>query len=499
MNAAGLESNDGSSATDNRSTWQQQAQMAAEAVENAVRANAALESCARRIDGRIAPLVEVQQQLATVAAELRELAMAREKSVAGENQSVQREFERLRKEQAEKFKATEERIGALGDTLAILSGQLKTLSVRSNSVPDQTASPARTQNKAATLVNVEETPAVKMAEPVLASSGVSLLETTGIGVTAEESSVLSPPEKPDSSRAEVPTYGAISLTAIEVGPPATTNQPTEEKTMLAKALARAQSSGQTPAVAGIIMARARRSRKSKAPIPVVEASSAIVADTVTPAVETERTTAAQAEAEGWSALSEIKIDQVSADEVPALENTQDQTEADPITGKVEDLASAETSSAERRSARAKAVALRGDEEEAARKDTPVVFTPNRVDDSSIQSLEGPTQGELLAREAETIRKKRSSRSPVSACALTARVLIGIGNKPFVRGTGPGLSNDKGVPMEFVEIGQWRWVAPTAVKEAISIRILKNDEVPAAGEPITLHPGQSLEINPVFPA
>jgi hypothetical protein len=105
---------------------------------------------------------------------------------------------------------------------------------------------------------------------------------------------------------------------------------------------------------------------------------------------------------------------------------------------------------------------------------------------------------LLAREAETIRKKRSSRSPVSACALTARVLIGIGNKPFVRGTGPGLSNEKGVPMEFVEIGQWRWVAPTAVKEPITVRILKNDEVPAEGNPVVLHPGQSLEVSPVFP-
>ena len=38
----------------------------------------------------------------------------------------------------------------------------------------------------------------------------------------------------------------------------------------------------------------------------------------------------------------------------------------------------------------------------------------------------------------------------------AKVKIGIGNKPFLRGEGPGLSWEEGVPMNFVEIGKWSW-------------------------------------------
>ncbi len=174
-----------------------------------------------------------------------------------------------------------------------------------------------------------------------------------------------------------------------------------------------------------------------------------------------------------------------------------ETPAAPPT--IEAPAEGETASSLRRTARAKALALRGEEEEEAKKNTPVVFSPPRAVEPAAESAEGPTQGELLAREADTIRRKRASRNPLSACSITANVLIGIGNKPFVRGTGPGLNPDKGVPMEFVEIGQWRWLAPSLGKETISLRIFKNDEVPADGDPIVLRPGQTLEVSPVFPS
>ncbi|MDI1319435.1 MAG: hypothetical protein PSW75_04465, partial [bacterium] len=41
-----------------------------------------------------------------------------------------------------------------------------------------------------------------------------------------------------------------------------------------------------------------------------------------------------------------------------------------------------------------------------------------------------------------------------ATRLLATAYIGIGNKLFIRGDGPGLSWDKGVPMQFVSIGKW---------------------------------------------
>lgn len=93
--------------------------------------------------------------------------------------------------------------------------------------------------------------------------------------------------------------------------------------------------------------------------------------------------------------------------------------------------------------------------------------------------------------------ERAKKPGRKETALIAQVLIGIGNKPYVRGQGPGLSPDKGVPMEFLEIGKWQWVAPEG-NEPITCQLYKNDETPAEGEPITLEPGQRRTISPRFP-
>ncbi|MGF1484819.1 MAG: hypothetical protein ACFBZ8_10705, partial [Opitutales bacterium] len=54
--------------------------------------------------------------------------------------------------------------------------------------------------------------------------------------------------------------------------------------------------------------------------------------------------------------------------------------------------------------------------------------------------------------------KAAEPSPMES-GLVANVLIGIGNVPYIRGDGGGLSKTKGKAMEFVEIGKWRWVPP----------------------------------------
>lgn len=95
-------------------------------------------------------------------------------------------------------------------------------------------------------------------------------------------------------------------------------------------------------------------------------------------------------------------------------------------------------------------------------------------------------------------KKSRRKQAKGATTLIAQVLIGIGNKPFVRGTGPGLSEDKGVPMEFLEIGKWQWVAPDS-DEPVVARIYKNDEVPMDDAPIEIPPGQRRSVAPRFTA
>jgi len=65
-----------------------------------------------------------------------------------------------------------------------------------------------------------------------------------------------------------------------------------------------------------------------------------------------------------------------------------------------------------------------------------------------------------------------------ATRLLVTAYIGIGNRLFIRGDGPGLSWEKGVPLQFVSIGKWRWEAADAAAP-IRFKLYKNDELECA--------------------
>ncbi|MBC8011275.1 MAG: hypothetical protein H7067_14405, partial [Burkholderiales bacterium] len=81
--------------------------------------------------------------------------------------------------------------------------------------------------------------------------------------------------------------------------------------------------------------------------------------------------------------------------------------------------------------------------------------------------------------------------------LIATAYIGIGNKLFIRGDGPGLRRDKGVALTFVSIGKWRWESAELLFPA-KVKLYKNDqtECTALGE-IALEPGHHHEVNATF--
>ena len=108
----------------------------------------------------------------------------------------------------------------------------------------------------------------------------------------------------------------------------------------------------------------------------------------------------------------------------------------------------------------------------------------------------PEQASLIEDVPEG--KARAAKAGRSQTTLIAQVLIGIGNKPYVRGEGGGLSLDKGVPMDFLEIGKWQWVAPDD-SGPVRLTIYKNDEIPSSDGVIELKPGQRRSITPRFPA
>jgi hypothetical protein len=90
----------------------------------------------------------------------------------------------------------------------------------------------------------------------------------------------------------------------------------------------------------------------------------------------------------------------------------------------------------------------------------------------------------------TISSDRATRLLVTA-------YIGIGNRLFIRGDGPGLSWDKGVPLQFVSIGKWRWESADATGP-VRYKLYKNDavECTALGEQ-QVDPGQQQEVAAAF--
>jgi hypothetical protein len=76
------------------------------------------------------------------------------------------------------------------------------------------------------------------------------------------------------------------------------------------------------------------------------------------------------------------------------------------------------------------------------------------------------------------RAPEPAASADGATRLVVTAYIGIGNRLFIRGEGPGLSWEKGVPLTFVSIGKWRWETSDAAAP-VRFKLYKNDEVECA--------------------
>ncbi len=165
-------------------------------------------------------------------------------------------------------------------------------------------------------------------------------------------------------------------------------------------------------------------------------------------------------------------------------------------------------------------ALEPQEESESEIEEPVPEEEPETEELPEDEPEEPEQAELdLPDPAETLRKvdaileetnpdraqkPKKAKEPVAeksdnggATAVVAKVKIGIGNKPFLRGEGPGLSWEEGVPMNFVEIGKWAW-SPSDKDAPLVVQVYRNDEDPDPTGKHEVEPGQKLELSPEFP-
>jgi hypothetical protein len=91
--------------------------------------------------------------------------------------------------------------------------------------------------------------------------------------------------------------------------------------------------------------------------------------------------------------------------------------------------------------------------------------------------------------------QKSAVSAPRATTIEAKIDVGFGNAVYLRGQGPGLSWERGVPCECVNGNVWRWTAPRA--EKLTFKLLLNDSVWAKGADLVIGPGEKVEVVPAF--
>ena len=98
---------------------------------------------------------------------------------------------------------------------------------------------------------------------------------------------------------------------------------------------------------------------------------------------------------------------------------------------------------------------------------------------------GESGGEIVIKESED-----------GTTRLIVGAFIGISNKLYIRGEGPGLDWDKGVPMELVGIGKWEWKTNDA-HSTIRCKVLINDEQWTDSENFEIEPNTTVETTASF--
>jgi hypothetical protein len=115
---------------------------------------------------------------------------------------------------------------------------------------------------------------------------------------------------------------------------------------------------------------------------------------------------------------------------------------------------------------------------------------------TLRKVDALLAGEESSEKVDKPEVTKENKENSGPTTVVANVMIGIGNKPYLRGDGPGLSWDEGVSMNFIEIGKWAWSSPRK-NASLIVQVYRNDQDPDKGGKIEVKPGQKLEITPDF--
>jgi hypothetical protein len=103
----------------------------------------------------------------------------------------------------------------------------------------------------------------------------------------------------------------------------------------------------------------------------------------------------------------------------------------------------------------------------------------------------------VAKPAKISPSPKAKAKPAAiTTTIVAAVDVGFGNHLTLRGTGPGLSWEIGLPLECVADDRWSISLPET-SQPIVCKFLINDSEWCAGEDYTVLPGSSVVLSPTF--
>jgi len=92
--------------------------------------------------------------------------------------------------------------------------------------------------------------------------------------------------------------------------------------------------------------------------------------------------------------------------------------------------------------------------------------------------------------------KRSKPAGPQPTVISANIDVGFGNTLYIRGEGPGLSWERGLPLNCVKDDIWSYSIEAAAKPIV-FKFLINDETWCAGDDYVVEPGKKLTLVPAF--
>lgn len=127
--------------------------------------------------------------------------------------------------------------------------------------------------------------------------------------------------------------------------------------------------------------------------------------------------------------------------------------------------------------------------------SPAPATKAAVSAAAPASVTKPTVTKIKAAVPPTIVVKPIAPTRL-VTTITALVDVGYGNTLYIRGDGPGLGWEKGVPLDPVAGDKWILTLPESTRP-VAFKFLLNDVTWSTGEDFTVAPGTSITLTPVF--